>query len=178
MKRLLRVIVGLLLLPTFAFAQIYLTTEFDVSVTPNVQNASYSSGNAIGGLQTITPFRSVQPTGILNNISVLSNGGSTTPITLYIFKANPSATICTDKSAFVLAAADQNKLINAVPPVLTPAVVGAGTTATTASQQSPISIRNQDAPATTKLYICPVVGGTVTPASTSDLVFGYSGIRD
>ena len=184
MKRLLWAIAGLLFLPTLAFAQVNLSTEFDVPVIPTIQNASYSSGNAIGNsgtngaLQTITPFRSVQPTGILNNESIWSLGGSTTAITLYIFKANPINSTCTDKAAFVLAAADVPKLINAIPIVLTPAVVGVGTTATTAASQSPISIRNQDNPTTNKLYICPVVGGTVTPASTSDLIFNYSGIRD
>ncbi len=167
-----------LLLPTLAFAQVETSQDFDVSLTPVVQNAAYSSGNAVGGLQTITPFRTVNPTGILNNISVLSNGGSTTAITFYIFKANPSNSTCTDKTAFVLAAADQNKLVVAIPPVLTPTIVGVGTTATIASQQLPISVRNQDNPSTNKLYICAVYGGTVTPASASDLVFGYAGVRD
>src|SRR5271156_5885978 len=73
--------------------------SFDVSLTPTVQNASYSSGNAIGGLQSVKIFRgTVNPSGILNNIQVLSQGGSTTAITFYIFRAKPSAsTTCTDK---------------------------------------------------------------------------------
>jgi hypothetical protein len=151
--------------------------EFEAPVTPTVQNASYSSGNAIGGLQTITPFRYNSGTIILNNISVWSQGGSTTAITLYIFKIKPSSsTTCTDKSAFSLAAADVSSLIATTPPVLTPAVVGAGTTDTVASQQLPVSITNGDQ--STNLYICPVVGGTVTPASTTDLVFKYSGVQD
>ena len=178
MIKFLLFLLAFLFLPTLASAQVNLSTEFDVPVIPTVQNASYSSGNAIGALQVITPFRSVQPTGILNNESIWSLGGSTTAITLYIFKANPINSTCTDKAAFVLAAADVPKLINAIPIVLTPAVVGVGTTATTAASQSPISIRNEDSPTTNKLYICPVVGGTVTPASTSDLIFNYSGIRD
>lgn len=169
-----------LFFPTLAFAQINSSsTEFDVSLTPTIQAAQYVSGNAIGGLQTITPFRGVQPTGILNNISVWSKGGSTTAITFYIFHSIPSsATTCTDKTAFVLAAADTSKLLSFNPPVLTPAIVGVGTTATTAAQQIPVSVRNQDNPSTTNLYICSVYGGTVTPASTSDLIFNYSGIRD
>lgn len=152
---------------------------FDISIafTPTVQNAAYSSGNAIGGLQTLTFFRTTtQPTGILNNVSVASKGGSTTAMTLYFFTANPSATTCTDKSAFSLGAADVAKLIPTIPIVLTPAVVGAGTTVTAASQQLPVSIKNSET--TLSLYMCAVVGGSVTPASTSDLVFKVAGIQD
>src|SRR5579859_7235155 len=58
----------------------------NVTVTPTVQNAAYSSGNAIGGLQTVALFRTAaQPSAVLNNISVASKGGSTTALTLYIF---------------------------------------------------------------------------------------------
>jgi hypothetical protein len=150
--------------------------DTNISNTPTVQNAAYSSGNAIGGLQTIAFLRTAGGSGILNNVSVWSKGGSTTAITDYIFNANPTSSTCTDRSAFVLAAADVSKLIIAIPPVLTPAVVGAGTTDTTASQQSPISVKNGDS--TVNLYVCPVVGGTVTPATTTDLVFGYAGVQD
>ena len=151
---------------------------FDISVpnTPTVQNASYSSGNAIGGLQTIAFFRTAGGSGILNNESVWSKGGSTTAITLYIFNANPTSSTCTDKSAFSLNAADVAKLITIAPPVLTPAVVGAGTTDTTNSAQTPVSEKNGDS--TVNLYVCAVVGGTVTPASTTDLIFKFAGIQD
>lgn len=153
---------------------------FDISpsFTPTVQNAAYSSGNAIGNLQTVTTaFRTTtRPTGILNNISVWSKGGATTPLTFYVFESNPSASTCTDKSAFVLGAADIAKLIPTTPPVLTPAVVGAGATATSASQQSPIMVQNIES--TTNLYICIVVGGTVTPATTTDLVYSIGIAQD
>jgi hypothetical protein len=154
--------------------------SFDVSVTPTVQNAAYSSGNAIGGLQSVKLFRGTQqPSGILNNIQVQSQGGATTAITLYIFRAKPSSsTTCTDKSAFSLAAGDVNKLIPGAPPVLTPAVVGAGSTVTFASEQLPIIVSNLDSPFTNLIYVCPVVGGTVTPGTTTDLVFTYGVLQD
>ncbi len=154
---------------------------FDVSVTvvPTVQNASYSSGNVIGGLMTIPFFRRpAQPSGILNNVSVASLGGSTTAITLYIFGANPTASTITDKSAFSLAAADVQKLIATIPIVLTPAVIGAGTTVTFASQQLPVAVQNSEVATTLNLYAVAVVGGTVTPATTSDLIFKFAGIQD
>lgn len=167
--------------PTVVDALNPLPSGSDVAIanTPTVQNAAYSSGNAIGGLQTIAFFRSgTRSTGILNNVSVASKGGATTAITLYVFNANPSATTCTDKSAFSLGAADVSKLIATTPMVLTPAVVGAGATVTFASQQSPVSVQNGDSPASANLYVCAVFGGTVTPATTTDLVFKYAGIRD
>lgn len=150
--------------------------EFAVASTPTVQNAAYSSGNAIGGLQTIAAFRTPGGSGIVNNVSVWSKGGSTTAMTIYMFNSNPSASTCTDKAAFVLNAADISKLVAVAPPVLTPAIVGAGTTATTASQQTPVNMVNGDA--TQNLYVCAVVGGSVTPASTSDLVFKFAGVQD
>lgn len=165
-----------------AFAQTYVRSGgFDMSIasTPTVQNAAYSSGNAIGGLQTIAFFRTIQqPTGILNNISVASKGGSTTAMTLYIFEANPTGSTCTDKSAFALAAADVAKLVTTIPVVLTPAVVGAGATVTFASQQLPLSVRNSETAVALNFYVCAVVGGSVTPASTTDLVFKFAGIQD
>ena len=153
--------------------------EFDVPLTPTVQASSYSSGNAIGALQTIPAFRLAGGTGILNNVSVWSKGGSTTAITIYLFTANPTSSTCngaTAGNAFSLAAADISKLVAAIPVVLTPAVVGAGTTATTASQQLPVAVKNGDS--TVNLYACAVVGGTVTPGSTTDLVFTYAGVQD
>ena len=152
---------------------------FSVRVTPTVQNAAYSSGNAIGCLQSIKFFRSItQATGLLNNISVSSAGGATTAITLYIFNANPTASTTTDKVAFSLAAADRSKLITNNPIVLTPAVIGVGSTVTFASSQMPIAVINADSPVTTLLYACAVVGGSVTPASTTDLIFTYAGLQD
>lgn len=150
--------------------------EFEVANTPTVQNAAYSAGNAIGGKQSLSVFRSSGSSGVLNNISVWSKGGSTVAMTLYIFNADPSSSTCTDKSAFVLNAADVAKLVAMTPPVLTPGVIGSGTTATAASQQLPVNVVNGDS--TQNLYVCAVMNATVTPASTTDLVFKLSGVAD
>lgn len=147
-----------------------------VSVTPTVQNAAYSTSNAIGGMQSVSFMRGNGGSGIANNISLWSKGGATTPITLYIFQSNPTGTTCNDKAAFVLGAADISKLIAVRPPVLTPSA-SVGTTATVDSVQVPVSTQNNES--TTTLYVCPVVGGSgFTPASTSDLVFSYAGPQD
>jgi hypothetical protein len=148
-----------------------------VSFTPTVQNAAYSSGNSLGGLQTVKLLRPPQYSGIFTGFQITSKGGATTAMTVYIFDANPSSSTCTDKTAFSLAAADISKLVMQ-PFVLTPAVIGAGTTATTAQQIQVVSMINQDTTRSGNLYVCIVAGGSVTPATTSDLVAKISGALD
>jgi hypothetical protein len=151
---------------------------YDIVVTSNpiVQTSQYASGASLGGLQTLSFFRTLaQPSGILNNLSVSSKAGAVTPITLYIFNANPTSSTCTDKTAFSLAAADITKLITALPTSLTMAA-GAIPTPTTASLQSPVSVKNSDS--TLNLYACPVAGGAFIPSSTTDLFYSFAGIQD
>lgn len=149
-----------------------------VATTPTIQTAAYSSGNAIGGWQTVPFFRAVYLThsGVLDAVQLMSQSGATTPITFYIFDTLPTATTCTDRSAFSLGAADVPKL--AVQPfTLTPAPT-TGTTVSTAQLVQAVSVANQDNPGARVLYACLVVGGTVTPASTADLTFKFSGALD
>ena len=151
-----------------------------ISNTPTVQNAAYSASNAIGGFQQIAVFRSsAQPSGIIDYISVASKGGSTTALTIYAFNkssANLSST-CTDKSAFSLNAADLSALIPGFPVTLTPATTQ-GTTVTSASQSVVVSAKNADGTPSTNITLCAVVGGSVTPASTTDLVFNLALVQD
>lgn len=148
-----------------------------VSFTPVVQNAAYSAGNSLGGLQTVQLLRPPQYSGVFTNFQVASKGGAVVAMTVYIFDANPSSTTCTDKTAFSLAAADVSKLVMA-PFVLTPAVVGSGTTVTTAQLTQAVSMINQDTTRSPNLYVCLVANGSVTPATTSDLVAKISGVLD
>lgn len=151
-----------------------------ITNTPTVQNAAYSASNAIGGWQQVAVFRNTtQPSGILDYLSVASKGGSTTALTVYGFtksSANLTST-CTDKSAFSLAAADLSALIPGFPVTLTPATTQ-GATITSASQSIIISVKNADGSPSTNLTFCAVVGGSVTPASTTDLVFNFALIQD
>lgn len=151
-----------------------------ISNTPTVQNAAYSASNAIGGWQQIAVFRSAaQPSGIIDYISVASKGGSTTALTVYAFNkssANLTST-CTDKSAFALTAADLSALIPGFPVTLTPATTQ-GATITSASQSVVVSVKNADGTPSTNITLCAVVGGSVTPASTTDLVFNVALVQD
>lgn len=133
-------------------------------VVPVIQNAAYASGNAVGSLQTVQAFRSpATPTGIFNGLSLGWIGTETTPLTFYIFDKNPTASTCTDKTAFSLAAADNTKLAFA-PFTLTAAAPSVGTTSTFADFVYVRSVQNHDTPTTANLYICAVTGGTFTPA--------------
>lgn len=148
-----------------------------ISVTPTVSNSAYTANYAIGGLQTITAFRTTaRPSGLFNYIGVASKGGMTTGMAIYGFTKTPAST-CTDKAAFVLSSTDLPYLIPGFPVTLTPAT-SVGTTQSTASQSIPVSVNNQDSSPTQNLYFCAVTTGTPTPASTTDLVFNYSLVQD
>jgi len=54
--------------------------------------------------------------------------------------------------------------------------VSTGTNHCEPLQQLPVNFKNGDS--TTNFYVSPVVGGSVTPASTTDLIFKYAGVQD
>jgi len=150
----------------------------DIAVTPTVQNSSYSSGNAIGALSTVSVLRGdAVYGGIINNFWIASKSGQTPTITVYIFSANPTGSTVTDKSAFSLASADLSKLI--VAPFALTLAAPTGTTASFA-QLSNIGAEfaNQDSPTTTNIYVALVSGSTFTPGSTSDIVFKVNVTQD
>lgn len=147
--------------------------------TPTVQNAAYSASNAIGGWQGFPIFKpGPYPSAVIDYVSVSSKGGSTTAITIYAFARSSSglASTCTDKSAFSLSASDIPYLIPGFPVALTPATAQ-GSTASFASQAIVVSAKSMDASPNTNISICAVVGGSVTPASTSDLIFSVAANR-
>jgi hypothetical protein len=148
--------------------------EFEVATTPTIQNASYVSGNCMGGFQTVAAARTSGGSGILNTVTLASKGGLATGKVIYIFGQNPSSSTCTDKGTFTLNAADIGKLLVA-PFTLTPAAT-TGTTVSTASNQnivaSFVTSGNQN------VYFAIVETATETPATTSDLILTLSGIQD
>lgn len=158
-----------------AFSTTALAADFGSDVgrpkTPTVTAGAYSAGQAMGGLQQVAVFRGIDiPRGIFDFFSLLSKAGNTVGMTVYIFDTKPSAsTTCTDTQSFVLAAGDMAKLAFA-PFTITPAVPQNGTAAIGEIGETR-SVMNQDSPPTQNLYICIVANGTVTPGSTSDLMF-------
>ena len=148
-----------------------------VSTNPAVTASAYSANNAIGGLQTVSLFRSTtQPSGVLGQIGIASKGGLTATEAIYAFTKVPVST-CTDKAAFVLSSTDLPYLSPGFPVSVTPSTT-AGTTQTTAYFAINEPVSNADTTATTNLYFCAVTTGTPTPASTTDLVFTYTLLQD
>lgn len=148
-----------------------------ITFTPTVTAGAYSSGQSMGGLQTVKVFRTTTVTSwIFDIFQITSKGGNTGAMTIYTYDTKPVGT-CTDTSSFVENAADIGKRFMA-PFVLTPAVVGAGTTSSTAQLLQVVSGQNHDNPQTQNLYICIVANGSITPGSTSDLVVKIGGAQD
>lgn len=139
-------------------------TGTNVAVTPTIQNASYASGNCMGGFQTVAMGTSAS---VLNAITLASKGGLATAKQLYLFSANPTGSTCTDKSTFTIAAADVSKVIATVS--LTP-TAPTGTTITFATAGS----QGYGLPSGGTFYVAIVETATETPASTSDLVLTFS----
>jgi hypothetical protein len=144
--------------------------------TPALTLVSHTAGTSLGGLQSVSIMQSGK-SGIWDNLWISSQSGAVTPMTFYIFDTAPAANACVEAQAFALSAADTAKLM-VVPFVLTPAVIGFGTTVTFAQQIQTASVRNQDAKPTNLVYICIVANSTITPASASDLVGKISAAMD
>ena len=147
---------------------------------------SYTAGQAFGGLQTISFFRTTtQPTALLTQFSMLLTPTYSTEPTLlfYVFTKNPTSTTCTDTSAFSLNSADAPYLIPGSPFTITPTVPTAGgnnaAIGTAPAGILPVSVQNQDTSPTANLYVCEVVGVAFTSASgTVGPVLNLGGIRD
>lgn len=139
-------------------------TGINVSVIPTIQNASYVSGNCMGGFQTVAMGTGVS---VLNGLTLASKGGLVTAKQVYLFSASPAASTCIDKSTFTIAAADVSKVITTFS--ITPAAP-TGTTTTFATQGA----LGLGIPSGGTFYAAIVETTTETPGSTSDLVLNFT----
>lgn len=130
--------------------------------TATVQNASYASGNSIGGLISFTLDRTAS--GLLQSVGLQFIGGATTAINGTCFDANPTGSTFTDKGTFTIAAADEAKRINKNLFQLTP-VAQTGDSVTAAS----VDNYAQPFTSTGTIWCAFVSTGTFTPASTTDM---------
>lgn len=141
-------------------------TGFNVAATPTIQNASYVSGNCMGGFQTVALGAS---STVLSQVMLASKGGLVTAKQIYIFSASPASSTCTDKSTFTLNAADLSKLMTTFS--LTPAAP-TGTTVSQAAQSN----MALGLPTSGTVYVAVVETATETPATTTDLVLNLNGL--
>jgi hypothetical protein len=142
-----------------------------VASTPVVQNAQYVSGNCIGGFNAITVAVNNGQSGFVTHFRVASLGGSIPTLTIYLFSSNPSASTCTDKSTFTLAAADVDKLIVSPTAITLAAPTGTSVTfgATEFTPPRAFIAGGSTGSGVATIYYGLVSGTTFTPATVSDL---------
>lgn len=153
------------------------TYEFNASVIPTVQNAAYAAGQSLGGLQTISVGSTNSLTGMLNNIRVGSNGGSTVSVVAYVWSKNPSGTTCTDKTNFSVSQTDNAYLV-APPQLISLATVVSAQDATTYGAVTNLAGNFLNGSTNTNLYVCLLANASVTPATTSDYRLNLNGFLD
>ena len=146
------------------------------SLTPTVTAGAYASGKSLGGLLSFPIFHNAATeSGLIDQFSVYSKTGLTVPVTVYLFDKIP-ATGCTDDTAVVFSSADLALLVTPSF-VLTPTVNGVGAAQSAAAQIMSVSTANADTNIDSNLYACVVTSG-VTPASSSEYVFGVAAGSD
>ena len=154
--------------------------NYPFTFTPTVNNnTAYTANFSMGGLQTVSVFRTAaQPSAIFNYLSLSSKSGvgATGGVAVYAFNKLPTST-CTNNIAFALASGDLPYLIPGFPITLTPAT-SVGATQAVASASLNISTANQDTALTTNLYFCLVAVATPTTSTTSDIVVDGAMLRD
>ena len=150
--------------PTYpcSFVAVGKTSALTVAQTVTAASA-YVSGNAVGGLITLTAINRASGTSIfVQSVAVASKSVQAGQMDLVFFNANPTGSTCTDKAAFSVAAADAAKMVGA-----------AHVSDWTASALGSVGQMYQPAigilvPATT-LFACLVTRSTPTFTATTDI---------
>lgn len=173
MKRLLALALALAsLLAGPALAYPIQTVGSQITTQTAVQtvtaSSAYASGNAVGGLMTLASATASNGSGgLLQSVIQYTKSAQTASIDVFVFKANPSSSTCTDKTAFSLAAADFDKVIG-VAHISDWTSAGTPSVGQSQSLAIPFSLASG-----TALYACAVTRGTPTYASTSDSEFAF-----
>lgn len=141
-----------------------------VSVTPTISaTPAYTSGDAVGGKQTLTS--AVRVSGgkaLLQTLTVIDRANQKQPLTILFFNSDPSAATITDNAAFVFST-DISKLIGKVN-VLAADYETVDSIAVATIANLGLLLK---ASGSANLFVAVVTTGTPDFASTSDLVFQY-----
>lgn len=136
---------------------------------------AYSSGDAIGGKLTFAGMaRKAGGTGMAQNIIIHSKSLQTFACELWLFHTDPTASTITNNSAFDLAAADFNKVIDVIPI----STWFAGGATRSVARAGNLASEYQIASGQTAGYGALVARATPTLASTSDLNLVLKVLRD
>lgn len=153
-----------------------ISTQIAQTVTAS---SAYATGNAVGGLMTVTSATRVSGTagasgtgGLLQAVVMNTKSAQTTSTDVFIFNANPTSTTCTDKTAFALNSADFDKVVG----VAHINDFTAGNVASIGQAQNLAMV--YVLASATSIYACAVTRGTPTWTATSDVSFGFKMLRD
>lgn len=146
-----------------------------VQVLPTVTSASaYAVGNVVGGVMTFAnAVNSSVLSGVLESISIAIKSLQTSSFKLYLFKANPTSSTFTDKSAPAIAVADAINLLDVYS--FTTPDNGLGNNVTLYVSDA---INRSFVASTSSLYAVLITLGTPTFSSTTDVVTTLSILRD
>lgn len=164
------------------------SNQIKVQVAQTVTASAYSAGNALGGLMTVANAARVSGSagaagtgGILTGMQLNSKTIQTgVQVDIFIFDANPTASTCTDKTAFVIAAADFDKVVGILT-IPSTAANGAGWFGATTTGAVGIPTYypiTYDLASSTSIYACAVVRAAITPVATTDISFKYNILRN
>lgn len=148
------------------------------TATPN--GSSHAAGSSVGGLFSIPVARVNGGGGIITSLSWISTGGATTQLLVRLWDKNPTGTTCTDQTAFVESATDDQHLL-AAPFTMTPAApaVTTGDTNTYAATTGlTLSYKNQDSSATKNVYACVLTVATDTADESKAVYINLTGPQD
>lgn len=140
-----------------------------ISVTPTIDTNAYTSGDAVGGKQTITSaMRESGGKAVLESITVQDKGNQKAALTILFFDADPTAATITNNAAFVFST-DISKVV--------------GRVNITAADYETIDSKaiacvkaiglEMKASGSANLFAAVVTTGTPTYVSASDLTFKY-----
>ena len=140
-----------------------------ISVTPAIDTNAYTSGDAVGGKQTLTSAARVSGGKVLlNSVVVVDKGNQKKPLTILFFDSDPSAATITNNAAFAFST-DITKVVGRVNVV-------AGDYETVDSKAvacvKAIGLEMK-ASGSANLYAAVVTTDTPTYTSASDLIFRY-----
>lgn len=154
--------------------QITLTSAQTVTAS-----SAYATGNAVGGLITLTSAARVSgasgatgTSGLIESVVVNSKSAQTTQMDLVIFNANPTGTTCTDKTAIAVAAADFDKILG-VAHVTDWTNLGTPSVGQAQNLAMPYALTSN-----TTLYGCLVTRATPTFTATTDISVALRVIRN
>lgn len=150
--------------------------RIDVAQTVTASSA-YAAGNAIGGKMTIAGAARVSGSlgaagtgGIIQQVVMNSKSVQTGQVDVFLFNSDPSSSTCTDKTNFVLATADFDKVIGVASIPGTAANNSGWFSGGTGSVGQANNLAMAfDLSSATSIFGCAVARGTPTYAATSDI---------